>query len=128
MKPSFLYCIILGCIFIALLNVGYVSANIIIISNVPPTPRIEGIQSFSLTEIPVSATINDPELAIYFESSVGTATISVYDEFNQLVYQEVVDTNSTSNVIISVDSWDSGNYTLNITYGSTNLQGDFMLE
>lgn len=132
MKPSVLFCTIFSCIFIALVNVGHVSANIIIISSVPPTPRIESsslaVQSFSLTEIPVSAVLNDPELAIYFESPVGTATISVYDEFDQLVYQEMVDTYSTPDVVISVANWESGNYRLNITYGSTNLHGEFLLE
>lgn len=52
-----------------------------------------------------SATISDTELAVFFEWSVGNATITVVDESNNTVYMEVVDTNSTMAVYIPADTW-----------------------
>ena len=74
-----------------------------------------------------SATISDTELAVYFDWSVGDATIKVYDESNQLIYQETVDTDSVGEVFIPVDSWDSGIYTITVTYGTTTQRGSFAL-
>ena len=87
----------------------------------PPSPRV-------LSIIPVSATINETELSVYFETSVSIATITVYDELNQIMYQETVNSDSTPEVFIPVDSWLSGNYTLFITYGTTTLKGEFQIE
>jgi len=88
-----------------------------------PTPLVH-----VLNYIPVSATIDDSELAIYFELSIGDATITVTDSINQVVYQETVDTNSLTDLQIPVDLWTIGNYKLAITYGSTTLTGEFLLE
>lgn len=88
----------------------------------PPTHR---------GDVPVepsaSATISDTELAVYFNYSVGDATITVYDENNQVVYQETVDTGSTTGVYIPVDAWYSGTYMVTVTYGTTTQRGYFQL-
>ena len=86
----------------------------------PPRPGFSG-----LIVIPISATINDMELAIYFEFSIGYASITVTDDTNQVVYQEIVDTDSSSELQIPVDQWTSGNYKLTITYGAKTLVGEF---
>jgi hypothetical protein len=88
-------------------------------------PEPPGPKPLSLTYIPVSATISETDLSVYFEESVGTATITVYDASDQIVDQEVVNTNSTTEVFIPVDFWGSGAYTLKVTYGTTNLIGYF---
>ena len=87
----------------------------------PPYPRIREF-------LPVSATISDIDLAIYFETSIGEATVTVTDDLGQTVYQESVDTDSTSEMHIPVDLWTSGDYTLIITYDSTVLRGNFQVE
>jgi len=91
----------------------------------PPVP----IRPNRVTLIdPVSATINDIELALYFETSIGDATITVTNESNQVVYLETVNTNATSEIHVPVDLWTSGNYHLTITYSNTTLRGEFSLE
>lgn len=112
--------------FFLFLICGWVSAaeEIVLVKNPPPDPP----PSTLTFELPVSATISETQLAVYFDSSVGDATITVYDASNQVVYQETVDTNSTSEVYISSGTWASGNYTITISYDTTNLIGEFQTE
>jgi len=93
-----------------------------------PIPPPHPIPNSLTQELPVSATISDSQLSVYFETSVGDATITVYDESDQIIYQETVDTDSTSTVFISSSSWSAGNYSITITYGTTTLRGDFSIE
>lgn len=86
----------------------------------PPGPR-----PLSLTLIPVSASVDETDLAIYFDWSVGFATITVYNASNQIVDQVVVNTNVNSEVFMPIDLWDNGAYTMKITYGTTTLRGNF---
>ena len=81
----------------------------------------------SLNYIPVNAEIVGTELIVDFATSVGTAYVSVVDNNGNVVYQTVVDTFSTSEVVIPVDGMSSGKYSLKISYGSTHLTGDFQL-
>ncbi|MEI8086363.1 MAG: DUF3244 domain-containing protein [Paludibacter sp.] len=90
-------------------------------------PINPGPRPLSLTYIPVSATVDETELAVYFDMSVGNAIITVYDDMHQIVSQQTVDTTSISEVFIPTNEWTAGSYTLTITYGTTNLTGDFQL-
>jgi len=87
----------------------------------PTRPRM-------LAMLTVSASIDDTQLELYFDSPVGVAIITVYDANNNLVSQETVDTDSISEVFISTASWSSGTYSLKISYGSTHLTGEFQTE
>lgn len=87
---------------------------------IPPGPI-----PHSLTYIPASATINETDLSVYFEEPVGAVTITVYDALNQAVGQEVVNTDTTTEMHIPVYLWDSGTYTLTVTYGTKTLRGEF---
>jgi hypothetical protein len=91
----------------------------------PPTPP--GPKPLSLTYYPVSATISETDLAVYFDYSVGTATITIYDASNQIIDQEIVNTNETTEVYIPTDLLDSGDYTLKVCYSSTSLIGNFQI-
>jgi len=82
----------------------------------------------SVSELPVSATISETTLSIYFDMPVGNAVITVYDADNNIVSLEIVDTFTTSEAYLPTDSWASGNYTIKITYGTTTLSGEFLLE
>jgi hypothetical protein len=59
---------------------------------------------------------------------VGVATITVCDESGQVIYKETLDTNTTSSVFVQSGDWNAGNYMLTITYGTTFLTGDFVME
>ena len=116
--------IFFSALFVFTLRVFAVDTPIDITKNPPPPP-----DPTSLTqELPVSATISETQLSIYFEPTVGDATITVYDADNNVVYQETVDTDSTPNVFISSSSWSAGNYSVTITYGTTTLSGYFSME
>ena len=97
---------------------------------IPPdsSPDPTKIQPTSIILEPsASAMISDTELAVYFEYSVGDATITVYDASNSVVYQETVDTNSTSVESIPVSNWVTGDYMITVTYGSITQRGYFSI-
>jgi len=83
--------------------------------------------STASTVIPVSADIINSELIVNFSSIIGTATVSVVDVNGFVVSQTIVDTFTTSEVIIPVDGLNSGKYSLKISYGTTKLTGNFQL-
>lgn len=96
--------------------------------NYPGTYSV--LKSYSLTQesiIPVSATLNEFELVLDFSQSVGIAQITVEDQNGSIVYQDAVNTRSTRESVIETSGWDSGNYTIHISYGKTNLVGSFLL-
>lgn len=83
--------------------------------------------SSTFSDTVVSADLTLPDLTVFFATPVGTATVFVTDQFGAVVYQTAVSTFSTSEVVIPVDGFDAGNYSLHILYGTTNLIGDFEL-
>jgi hypothetical protein len=79
------------------------------------------------TVIPVTADIIDGELGIYFSNSVGIAYVSIVDQNGTIVDTEILDTTTNLELYIPIDGLTSGSYKLKISYGSTNLVGDFQL-
>jgi hypothetical protein len=59
---------------------------------------------------------------------VGDAVITVYDANNNVVYQETVDTDSTTEVFIPVTNRTAGDYVITVTYGTTTQRGYFSIE
>jgi hypothetical protein len=112
--------------FFAFLFCSWISAGnpIVITKDPPPSPTPNSLTQ----ELTVSATISETQLSVYFESSVGEATITVYDANENIVSQETVDTYSTADVFIATDTWASGNYTIKVSYGTTDLSGEFLVE
>jgi hypothetical protein len=115
-------------IFIVFLSKAFAGDNPIDLSKVPSPPPPPPIPTAPVFELPVSATISETQLSVYFEPTVGDATITVYDADNNVVYQETVDTDSTPNVFISSTNWSAGSYTITITYGTTSVIGYFEME
>ena len=93
------------------------------------TPKDPPTQTNGLTQEPsASATISETELDVYFEYGVGDGTITVYDATNNVVYQEVVDTDSISAVSIGVSTRATGDYMITVNYGTTTQRGYFSIE
>ena len=90
----------------------------------PPSP----VPTTPVMMLPVSATIDASELAVYFEATVGETTITVYDAANNLVYQQTIDTASVLEVHIPADTWTNGDYTITISYGTNTVRGVFQTE
>ena len=85
------------------------------------------VTTMSISTNPVFADINGSELGLSFNGSVGIAQVVILDETGSVVYQETVNTNSTKEISIELGGFDSGNYTVQITYSSTKLVGTFQL-
>ena len=91
------------------------------------TPTQAG-QSRAPFRIPVTVSYTADEVNFNFIYSVGVATITITDEYGVVVYQEMVDTYSTSEVFIAADAWASANYTIKVSYGTTTLSSIFLVE
>ncbi len=117
--------IVFSFLFVLFTSSVFASATEISLFKDPIHP---GPKPLSLTFIPVTATISETELSVYFDSPVGNATITVYDANDNVVSQETVNTNSTSAVTIASSTWTTGDYTLVITYETTTLSGVFTIE
>ncbi len=87
------------------------------------------IGTYSVNEwIPVSAFEDGMNLALSFEDTVGNATVTVYDSMGQIVYSNFINTDQQNVEMIDISNWSASNYTITITYGTTHLSGEFMLE
>ena len=92
-----------------------------------PPPQPMPNRTFVDTDIALTATVDNSNLAVYFDWAVGEATIIVYDENQNVVYQAVSDIDSILDLFIPLDCWSTGDYTITISYGTINLIGDFQL-
>jgi hypothetical protein len=90
-------------------------------------PKPPGPKPLSFVGNPVTAAIDEADLSVYFDEPVATATITVYNSFNQVVETVVVDTNMTTEVHIPVYLLDAGDYTLTVSYGTTIQKGVFQI-
>jgi hypothetical protein len=86
----------------------------------PRTPRAP-------VRIAVWASVVETELSVNFLYAIGVAQVTIVDQNASVVYQNVVDTNFSSDLLVALDGWDSGIYTLKVAYGSIKLKGTFGL-
>ena len=78
---------------------------------------------------PIESFQNEDDLELYFLSSLNSLTIKVVNEQDQVVYQKTVNAVAGSSLIIELQGWASGAYTLVITDGLGGyLEGIFQIE
>ena len=77
--------------------------------------------------IPVTVDLSSTDLYLNFTNCVGVATITVTDSNGIIVQQELIDTNSTNELYIPLDGWDTGVYTVTISYSSITLRCGFAI-
>ena len=94
---------------------------------IPGTNMTTRSLSRAVTVNPVEVTLSDTELAIYFNNSIGVVNVTIEDQNGSVVYQDAINTNSTRESLIETGGWDSGNYTIHISYNKTSLVGSFQL-
>jgi len=70
---------------------------------------------------------NDADIALNFLYSVGESQITIENENGDVVYQESIDTYTTLDAYIDTQNFEGGVYTIKISYGSTDLVGEFEL-
>ena len=98
-----------------------------------PLKADEGASSFDphTTRAPVSialnVTQNETDVTLNFLYPVDAAQVKVENESGEVVYMETVDTFTTLDAAIDTQNFDGGVYTLKISYGSTDLVGEFEL-
>jgi hypothetical protein len=105
----------------------YCYPDILIKKDSAPPPEPGKANAKPVFTIPVSATIDNNELFVFFNSPIGIATVSIYDETDQLVYQTTVDSTFSTVLTIEVGGWESGSYKLRIAYNDVKLVGEFQL-
>ena len=94
-------------------------------NNVMAMSRTMSVASISVA--PVSIDLFDTELAVDFSKYVGIATITIVDQFGGVAYQETINTRFTLESSVEIGGWDSGSYTIYISYGTTKYNGSFQL-
>lgn len=99
------------------------NAEEVVIINTPPLtnpirPRVPVL-------IPLTADISPTELYLHFTTAVGVADITVTDGDGVILHSALFDTEAYSELYIPVDMWNSGDYTVTISYGSIILEGKF---
>ena len=87
--------------------------------------RSTSVASFSIA--PVSVDLYDTELVVDFSKSVGLVTVTVVDQYGSVAYQETINTRFTLGSSVETGGWDSGRYTIYISYGTTKYNGSFQL-
>jgi len=114
-------------IFALLLNLPLqaFASDDIDLTKIPPPPPTPNTFSY---DIPVTASIDETQITVFFESVVGNATITIEDENHQIVYQCTIDTSTDNTAFIPVEYLDAGNYSILISYETTNLIGEFDVE
>jgi len=76
----------------------------------------------------VTALQSDGQVEVSFAVNIGVVDITVKDARNVVVYQVVIDTDITSDVVIDTAAWPSGDYLLVITWAKNKqLTGEFTL-
>lgn len=75
--------------------------------------------------IPLTADISPTELYLHFTTAVGVTNITVTDGDGVILHSALFDTEANSELYIPVDMWNSGDYTVTISYGSIILEGKF---
>lgn len=78
--------------------------------------------------IPVNVLMNESELTVIFDYSVGEATITIEDESGMIWVEEVVDTDDTLVAYLWIEDLDPGQYTIKISYGDVSFSGTFIKE
>lgn len=89
-------------------------------NDVPTRPRVPML-------VPLTVDLFSTDLYLSFTSTIGIIRIAVTDSNGIIVYQESIDTDTNIELFIPLDSWESGEYDIEIIYGSITLLGYFGL-
>lgn len=77
--------------------------------------------------IPLTATVEGSELGFYYTANVGTCTVTVVDQNNNIEFVQVINTSEDTEFYFDLQGLPVGYHYVKISYGSTNLIGKFYL-
>lgn len=78
--------------------------------------------------VPVTANIENGELGLFFSTNVGMCTVTIYDENDNVEIMEIIDTDSQSDFFFDLSGLSAGEHQVQISFGSANFVGTFVLE
>lgn len=78
--------------------------------------------------IPLTASFESGELALFFASNVGMCNVSIEDENGNVQMSETIDTDNGTEFWFDLSGLSSGLHYVKISYGSINLVGEFYVE
>jgi hypothetical protein len=128
MKPTrqFIICLIAFLFFSIWSMTCLASARIDLPVKRPDTQNDPGTQRAPFW-IPLTADYSSDAVSFNFLYPVGSATITITDDFGAVVYLVTIDTFIQPDLYIPVDIWDGGNYHISIQYGCNTLTAEFAL-
>ena len=78
---------------------------------------------------PVVATLDGYSLFVEFKQTLGILNVTVTDHEDNIMFDQTVDATAGSSLLIDVESWRAGEYTLLITNElEESLEGTFVIE
>lgn len=79
----------------------------------------------SLTFIPVIVDYTEPDLTMEFQYNTGNTTVTITDDSGLIVYQNTVFTTQGSELAITTEYWNNGNYNIMVQIGLRTYIGSF---
>ncbi len=116
-------------LMLLLLNLPFqlVSAKDVLLRPDDDVANIPSNETKAPVRIALDVAQNETDVTLNFLYPVDAAQVTVENENGEVVYMETVDTFTTLDAAIDTQNFDGGVYTLKISYGSTNLVGEFEL-
>lgn len=103
------------------------SAGYVLLKKDSSTAGTEPDYNLAPVRIALDVTQNETDVTLNFLYPVGAAQVTIENENGDVIYQEAVDTFTSLDALIDTQNLDGGVYTLKISYGSTDLVGEFEL-
>lgn len=116
-------------LMLLLLNLPFqlVSAKDVLLRPDDVPANIPSNETKAPVRIALDVAQNETDVTLNFLYPVDAAQVTVENENGEVVYMETVDTFTTLDAAIDTQNFDGGVYTLKISYGSTDLVGEFEL-
>lgn len=118
---------IIAMILLSIIPFQTASAGYVQLKKDNPNPGSEPDYNLAPVSIALEVTQNETDVTLNFLYPVDAAQVKVENESGEVVYMETVDTFTTLDAAIDTQNFDGGVYTLKISYGSTDLIGEFEL-
>ena len=91
----------------------------------PERIELHGDLLLSIGPDGVEVSVSDNAIHIQFNQSVGNVSIALYNAFEVMVYNNVVDTDVQQSVFIPINNAPSGTYSLELNTAVGNAEGTF---